>query len=174
MSLSEKDQAEKFLGTALGTVISILLTGLLAANLGWESIFYIEGALCLIWCTLWWLIIADSPEEQKRFITQKEKNYIVMSLGGHKKNIPKVVHWELCKRVTLKYSSFFLFFIHLQFLLQIPWLQVFRSKPFMAILIAHFCSNFGWYMLLIELPTFMNQILKFDMSSVRTALKFML
>ena len=35
----------------------------------------------------------------------------------------------------------------------------------MAILIAHFCSNFGWYMLLIELPTFMNQILKFDMSS---------
>jgi len=44
----------------------------------------------------------------------------------------------------------------------------------MAILIAHFCSNFGWYMLLIELPTFMNQILKFDMSSVRIFLKFIL
>lgn len=126
-----------YAGTALGTVISILLTGLLAANLGWESIFYVEGALCLIWCILWWLMIADSPEEQTRFINQKEKNYIIMSLGGHKKNIPKVI----------------------------PWLQVFRSKPFMAILITHFCSNFGWYMLLIELPTFMNQILKFDMSS---------
>lgn len=50
--------------------------------------------------------------------------------------------------------------------LSVPWGQVLRSKPFMAILIAHFCSNFGWYMLLIELPTFMNQILKFDMSSV--------
>ncbi|XP_071559510.1 putative inorganic phosphate cotransporter [Temnothorax nylanderi] len=126
-----------YAGTALGTVISILLTGLLAANLGWESIFYVEGVLCLIWCTLWWLMIADSPEEQTRFITQEEKSYIVTSLGGHKKNIPK----------------------------RVPWLQVFRSKPFMAILIAHFCSNFGWYMLLIELPTFMNQILKFDMSS---------
>lgn len=39
-----------YAGTALGTVISILLSGLLAANLGWESIFYVEGALCLIWC----------------------------------------------------------------------------------------------------------------------------
>ncbi|XP_012535774.1 putative inorganic phosphate cotransporter isoform X1 [Monomorium pharaonis] len=126
-----------YAGTALGTVISVLLTGLLAANFGWESIFYIEGALCLIWCVLWWLMIADSPEEQTRFITKEEKSYIITSLGGHKKNIPKAV----------------------------PWPQVFRSKPFMAILIAHFCSNFGWYMLLIELPTFMNQILKFDMSS---------
>ncbi|XP_011883367.1 PREDICTED: putative inorganic phosphate cotransporter isoform X2 [Vollenhovia emeryi] len=125
-----------YAGTALGTVISILLSGLLAANLGWDSIFYIEGLLCLIWCTLWWLLIADSPEEQTRFITQEERHYILMSLGGHKK-IPKGV----------------------------PWAQVFRSKPFIAILIAHYCSNFGWYMLLIELPTFMNQILKFDMSS---------
>lgn len=48
---------------------------------------------------------------------------------------------------------------------------MFRSKPFIAILIAHFCNNFGWYMLLIELPTFMNQILKFDMSSVKDRFK---
>lgn len=42
----------------------------------------------------------------------------------------------------------------------------------MAILIAHFCSNFGWYMLLIELPTFMNQILKFDMRSVSSNIRY--
>ncbi|KAL6258390.1 hypothetical protein P5V15_010348 [Pogonomyrmex californicus] len=79
-----------YAGTALGTVVSILLTGLLATNFGWESIFYVEGALCLIWCVFWWLIIADSPEKQTRFITQEEKNYIITSLGRHKKNIPKV------------------------------------------------------------------------------------
>ncbi|CAK9809364.1 Putative inorganic phosphate cotransporter [Anthophora plagiata] len=130
-----------YAGTALGTVISILLTGLLAANLDWVWIFYIEGALCLIWCTAWWIMIEDSPEEQTRFISQEEKNYIMQSLkhnknsSGHKEKLP------------------------------VPWGEVLRSKPFMAILIAHFCSNFGWYMLLIELPTFMNQILKFDISS---------
>ncbi|XP_020287539.1 putative inorganic phosphate cotransporter isoform X2 [Pseudomyrmex gracilis] len=130
-----------YAGTALGTVISILLTGMLAANFGWESIFYIEGALCLIWCTAWWLTIADSPQEQTKLISEEEKDYIITSLGGRgEKNLPKTV----------------------------PWIKVFRSKPFLAILIAHFCSNFGWYMLLIEMPTFMNQILKFDISSEKS------
>ncbi|XP_076160166.1 major facilitator superfamily transporter 3 [Ptiloglossa arizonensis] len=130
-----------YAGTALGTVISILLTGILAANLEWIWIFYIEGILCLIWCTAWWIMIEDSPEKQTKFISQKEKDYIMQSLGhGQHDN-------ERKERLS------------------VPWGQVLRSKPFMAILIAHFCSNFGWYMLLIELPTFMNQILKFDMSS---------
>ncbi|XP_078044963.1 major facilitator superfamily transporter 3 [Augochlora pura] len=133
-----------YAGTALGTVISILLTGILAANFDWVWIFYIEGALCLIWCTAWWIMIEDSPEEQTRLISEDEKNYIMESLG-HAKNSNE--HKER---------------------LPVPWKHVLKSKPFMAILIAHFCSNFGWYMLLIELPTFMNQILKFDMSSNAT------
>ncbi|EFN84324.1 Putative inorganic phosphate cotransporter [Harpegnathos saltator] len=129
-----------YAGTALGTVISILLSGLLAASLGWQFIFYVESALCLIWCVAWWLMIEDSPEEQSRLISQEERNYIMTSLGHSKQDVHK-------KK------------------LPVPWGQVLRSKPFIAILIAHFCNNFGWYMLLIELPTFMNQILKFDMSS---------
>ncbi|XP_024941551.1 putative inorganic phosphate cotransporter isoform X2 [Cephus cinctus] len=129
-----------YAGTALGTVISILLSGLLAATLGWIWIFYIEGLLCLIWCTAWWLMIADSPEEQIRFITQQEKDYICNSLGQTKSSIHKPKP-------------------------PVPWRQLLTSPPFLAILIAHFCSNFGWYMLLIELPTFMNQILKFDLNS---------
>lgn len=129
-----------YAGTALGTVISILLTGILAANFEWVWIFYIEGVLCLIWCTVWWIMIADSPEEQTKLISEEEKNYIMQSLGQNRNSNEH-------KRLS------------------VPWSAVLRSKPFMAILIAHFCSNFGWYMLLIELPTFMNQILKFDMSS---------
>lgn len=130
-----------YAGTALGTVISILLTGILAANLEWVWLFYIEGALCLFWCIAWWIMIEDNPEKQIRFISQEEKDYIMQSLGQSEHNGE---HQEKPA---------------------VPWGEVLRSKPFMAILIAHFCSNFGWYMLLIELPTFMNQILKFDMSS---------
>ncbi|XP_066586133.1 putative inorganic phosphate cotransporter [Prorops nasuta] len=129
-----------YAGTALGTVISVLLSGLLAANLGWIWIFYIEGTLCLIWCTAWWLMIQDSPEEQQRFISQEEKLYIMESLGQSKSTTEE-------KKLPM------------------PWKEIFCSKPFIAILIAHFCSNFGWYMLLLELPIFMNQILKFDMRS---------
>ncbi|KAG7209306.1 hypothetical protein KM043_015417 [Ampulex compressa] len=130
-----------YAGTALGTVISIILSGMLAANLGWKSIFYVEGALCLIWCTAWWLMIADSPEKQTRFITQREKAYILESLGRNKDS-------------TAEEKK-----------LPVPWNEVLRSTPFIAILVAHFCSNFGWYMLLVELPSFMRHILKFDMKS---------
>lgn len=78
------------LGTALGTVISILLTGMLAANFEWIWIFYIEGALCLIWCTVWWIVIADSPEEQTMLISEEERNYIMESLGQNRNSEHKV------------------------------------------------------------------------------------
>lgn len=127
-----------YAGTALGTVISLLLTGVLAANLGWASVFYIEGALCLIWCTAWWWIVEDSPDKQKRFITSEEKDFILSSLNatGNKSS-----HGA-----------------------SVPWRKVFTSPPFLAILVAHFCSNVGWYMLLTELPNYMNKILKFNLS----------
>lgn len=66
-------------------MISLLLSGLIAANLDWRWVFYIEGLLCLVW-TLGWLIVADSPEEQNVFISDYEKDYIMESLGqtrGH-------------------------------------------------------------------------------------------
>jgi MFS transporter, ACS family, solute carrier family 17 (sodium-dependent inorganic phosphate cotransporter), other len=50
--------------------------------------------------------------------------------------------------------------------LSIPWRSVLTSGPFLAIFVAHICSNFGWYMLLIELPTYMKQVLKFDIQQV--------
>lgn len=70
-----------FIGTALGTVIALLLSGLLADHFGWVWIFYVEGSLCLIWCTAWWLMVEDSPEKQKRFITLEEKELIASSLN---------------------------------------------------------------------------------------------
>nr|CAD7597792.1 unnamed protein product [Timema genevievae] len=48
--------------------------------------------------------------------------------------------------------------------LKVPWVKILTSLPFWGILVAHICSNSGWYMMLIELPTYMNQILKFSIA----------
>lgn len=83
---------QHYIGTALGTVISIFVTGLLAGNLGWANMFYIEGALSLIWCFAWGFIVQDSPDQQKIFIHQEEKDYIAASLGqSHSKEENKRV-----------------------------------------------------------------------------------
>lgn len=49
------------------------------------------------------------------------------------------------------------------------------SRPFFAILIAHTCSNWGWYMVLIELPLYMKSILKFKIAAngVLTAMPYL-
>lgn len=55
-----------------------------------------------------------------------------------------------------------------------PWKSVFLSLPFWAILIAHTCNNWGWYMVLVELPQYMKQVLQFNINSnaVFTSLPF--
>jgi MFS transporter, ACS family, solute carrier family 17 (sodium-dependent inorganic phosphate cotransporter), other len=137
-----------YAGTALGTVISMLMAGVLAEAFGWASIFYVMGGLSCIWIVLWVFLIQDTPEKQP-LINQDERDYIVSSLssggGGH--GTPK----------------------------KIPWKSILTSGPFLGILIAHTCSNWGWYMLLIELPIYMNGVLKFEIkeNAVFTATPFL-
>ncbi|XP_039756356.1 sialin [Pararge aegeria] len=138
-----------YAGTSLGTVISMLMAGVLTANLGWESVFYVMGGLSCLWCVLWVWLVQDSPQQQP-LISKEERELIVTSLGG------KADDHEHKK-------------------LPVPWKAVLTSGPFLAILVAHACSNWGWYMLLIELPFYMKQVLKFNMSenAVATALPFL-
>ncbi|XP_045451418.1 sialin [Melitaea cinxia] len=132
-----------YAGTSLGTVISMLMAGVLTATLGWESVFYVMGGLSCAWCALWVWLVRDSPQTQP-LISVEEREMIVTALGGKKK-------------------------------MAVPWKAVFTSGPFLAILVAHACSNWGWYMLLIELPFYMKQVLKFNMTenAVTTALPFL-
>ena len=126
-------------GTSLGTVLSIPTAGLIAGNLGWESVFYIHGGLASIWLILWAILISDSPETNK-FISNEEKTHI----SEHQ---PKP-----STNTNIKPP--------------IPWRCILTSKPFWALCISHVLNNFGWYMLLVELPLFMSSGLGFDVKQV--------
>lgn len=58
----------------------MLISGLIAGNLGWEAVFYIEGGLAMIWLVFWVICSADTPQ-QARFISQEERDYITTSLN---------------------------------------------------------------------------------------------
>ena len=49
---------------------------------------------------------------------------------------------------------------------KIPLKAIFTSVPFYAILIAHCCQNWGFYTLLTEMPTYLKNILHFDIKTV--------
>lgn len=48
----------------------------------------------------------------------------------------------------------------------VPWKSIVTSMPFWAILIAHMGQNYGYETLMTELPTFMNQVLHFNIKEV--------
>ena len=48
----------------------------------------------------------------------------------------------------------------------IPWAQLLSKVPVWAIIINHFCSNWGFYVLLTWLPTYFTQALGVDLSQV--------
>lgn len=116
-------------GNYVGTVVAMPLSGVFAVYLGWESVFYIFGAVGLVWFILWTLIVKRSPQEDHR-MTDEERNYIIASIGSHEINhIPKFS--------------------------EIPWKSIFTSKHVWAIIVAHFCESWGFFTLLTELPSFM-------------------
>lgn len=129
--------------------MSMLLAGILAGNFGWESVFYVMGSLSCIWIVLWLWLVQDTPNKQP-LISQEERNFINSSLGSGKSD-------------------------HDEVKAPVPWRRVLTSLPFLAILVAHTCSNWGWYMMLIELPFYMKQVLKFNIkeNAVVTAVPFL-
>ncbi|XP_065191709.1 sialin-like [Sycon ciliatum] len=132
-----------YAGPHFGTVISMPLSGLLAkygfgsvkdyVGSNWPSVFYVFGAAGLIWCVAWFALAADSPSSHKRISTE-EKNYIQTSIASSQSDQSHV---------------------------PVPWSALLRSSAQWAIVVAHFCNNWGFYTLLTCLPTYMSDVLHF-------------
>lgn len=114
-----------FAGNYAGTVIAMPSSGLLATAYGWESVFYVFGAIGCVWLVLWMIIVRSGPDKD-RYCSVNEREYIEGKIGtvGHK----SVKH---------------------------PWKAIFTSLPFYAIVASHFSENWGFYTLLTQLPTFL-------------------
>ncbi|XP_031363993.1 putative inorganic phosphate cotransporter [Apis dorsata] len=132
-------------GISIGTVISILTSGMILHALGWKEIFYIHGFLPLIWCFVFYMFFSDNPETQV-YITKEEREYITSSYG----------HRGL-ESIDMK----------------VPWKAIFTSVPFVALIFTNLFGNFVWYFLLTQLPLYMNKILRFDIQSVSLSFNFL-
>lgn len=139
-------------GTSLGTVLSIPSTGLIAGSLGWEWVFYIHGGLALIWCVLWAMFVSDAPDKNK-FISEEEKRFISEHHAHSTRPEEHVEEDEEEPNVVIKMK---------ETKPPVPWKSILTSVPFWALCISHALNNFGWYMLLVELPLFMRTGLGFN------------
>ncbi|ERE76650.1 sialin [Cricetulus griseus] len=121
-----------YAGAQLGTVISLPLSGIICYYMNWTYVFYLFGIVGIFWFILWMWIVSDTPETHKT-ISYYEKEYIVSSLKNQLSS-QKVV----------------------------PWTSILKSLPLWAIVVAHFSYNWTFYTLLTLLPTYMKEILRFN------------
>nr|AAL49277.1 RE73545p [Drosophila melanogaster] len=126
-------------GIECGNVCAMFFSGMIAKSaIGWPGISYVSAGLALAWCAFWFVFAADNAEES-RYITQEELHYIESSLQ-HNEDYHKTV-------------------------IPVPWMAIWTSAPFFALMVARCCETWGLSTLQAQIPTYMNGVLDMDMKS---------
>ena len=141
----ERSRAVTFVhaGTQLGTVIGMLLSGVLCDHGfagGWPSVFYVFGAAACVWSFAWFLLCHNSPSTHPR-ISVSERQFIEKSMES--------------RETSEKPPT--------------PWIKIATSRPFWACAIAHFANNWVFYTMLTCLPKYMRDVMQFDICLLYTS-----
>ncbi|XP_022918769.2 sialin-like [Onthophagus taurus] len=118
-----------FSGTTVGMVVGTLVVGIIDSHLGWKNVYYIIGSACIPWLFFWVIFTADYPQ-QARFIKQEELDLLMSSLEDKQDDKKTVILWK----------------------------NLFLSKPFWALFMAHGCSNWIGYLLITDMPIYLHKV----------------
>ena len=144
------DRIHQILGLSITYLPKVITLSLSGSQAGTIIAFPIAGVICdsLGWewvfyiqgtaCLVWvivWWIFVSDMPSTNRYITVEEIQYIESDQKTSTKPPP------------------------------IPWKSLLSSMPFWAILVANFGNNWGFHLLLTELPIYMETILRLDINS---------
>jgi sugar phosphate permease len=123
-------------GSYLGTAICYPLSALILQNIGWRSILFAYGGFGFVWGVMYLFLVSDTPEVDRR-IHPVELEFIMSSQRGSMSNLQSSVAEPLSAVLQ----------------------EALHSRAAWALMAASFCNNFGFYVLVSELPTFMLEVL---------------
>ncbi len=136
--LQERSRAVGILFSAipLGSMFALLATPWIVLQFGWEFAFYLFGGVGFIWWIVWHFSTAKDPQDDPR-VSAEELAFI---RGDTELDAADAVP---------------------------PPMRELLSKPAVwAIVVGHFCANWGSYVLLAWMPTYINRGLGVDFASV--------
>ena len=121
----------------LGTLTAIIVTPFLAIKFGWPSVFYVFGSIGLVWFFFWYFLVTDKPAIDTRMGESERALFRQEAEQGGSDGSKGI-----------------------------PWRELLSKKPVWAIIIAHFCNNWGLYVLLSWLPSYFSSQLGIGLRSV--------
>jgi ACS family sodium-dependent inorganic phosphate cotransporter-like MFS transporter 6/7/8 len=158
--LFERSRVSSFVygGASVGIVTSMPLTGAIAGSTwGWPVACYLYGGLGVLWTAIFAVFAADSPATH-RCVSTEERLYIESSTSVNK-NCTKV-GWRWCRREPA------LLIMVCSQKIPTPWKSIFLSLPMWAIFVASCGASWGSFTLLTEIPSYMDNIMDFNISEV--------
>lgn len=136
--LQERSRAVGILFSAipLGSMFALLATPWIVLQFGWEFAFYSFGAVGFVWWLVWHFSTAKDPREDPNISAEE----LALTRGDIDEDAGDA---------------------------KPPAMKELLSKPAVwAIIVSHFCANWGTYVLLAWMPTYINRGLGVDFASV--------
>jgi sugar phosphate permease len=113
-------------GSRFGAAVTPPLVVILIAQMGWRGVFYLFGALGIVWAVLWYWYYRDYPEDHAD-VNEQELEILKLSGFSGKSGERRAV----------------------------PWAKILRSKNLWALSLMYFCYGWVLYMYVAWLPTYL-------------------
>jgi len=160
-------------GQFVGMVVALLCSPLAAHD--WPTLFYLFGALGFGWCLLCWSYGASSPETHPH-IARSEREFVIKHRARDTHLEPVLASASEsaaeCKvtldpRSTTAQSGNTSVCSSLRQHTEqsLRWTDCFAEPAFIAVVVAHVCHNYGFYLLLSWLPKYFEGRWKTDVAS---------
>ncbi|KAK9906613.1 hypothetical protein WJX75_004949 [Coccomyxa subellipsoidea] len=120
-------------GMYTGSVLGLAAAPHLIEWLTWPSVFHIFGSIGVLWFLLWEWQATSSPLEDSRCSPEEKELLAANTPASRPRGEP------------------------------IPWKLLLSKAPVWALIISHFCHNWGTFILLTWMPMYYNQVLGFDL-----------
>jgi len=127
-------------GLSAGMLCSYPISGVLCQYGfagGWPSVFYVFGALGMLWSVAWYVLISNTPLDHP-------------SISKEELAIMDQIDYEAIKNNREE---------------TVPWCRIIRSVPVWAVIFANFAFDCSYYTLLITMPLFLRDIHKFNVAT---------
>ncbi|KAK9693157.1 Major Facilitator Superfamily [Popillia japonica] len=125
-----------YAGGQIGTVVGNALSGyLIEITKDWATVFYVFGALGVLWVICWTLLCYSDPESHP-YISDEERNYLRKELNETASGKGRII----------------------------PWKAILTSVPLWALVAAQVGHDWGFFTMVTDLPLYMSDVLKFNVS----------
>jgi len=131
-----------YMGGTFGACITYPLCGWILDTMPWQAVFYITSAITALWVLGWFFLVFDSPENDP-FISQEEKDFILKTRSY---DADKVAEDLAVPLLPLVYD-------------------IIKTPAVWVDMMGDFCNGWGFYTILTEGPTYVNDVLGFDIST---------